>query len=100
MKVARDPATELASFLICLCLGFTLSFTKILPLFQDMPIELMRHLFAVGFGFGTGVCFFLIYLPIQDLAFRMGQKISFKIDSLDQVKKAKKPTLEENRDEP
>jgi hypothetical protein len=64
--MTRDEreTVELSAFLICLCLGFTFAFKWVLPALQDVQMEMMKYLFGVGFGFGTGICFFLIWLPV------------------------------------
>jgi hypothetical protein len=98
MRTAKDTA-EVASFLICLCLGFTVSFGWVLPAIRDVQMELMKHLFAVSFGFGIGVCFFLIYLPIQDLVVSAFKTIAAKIDAVDEMKQAKQKKKGPNQDE-
>ncbi len=85
MRSGRETA-EIAAFLICLCLGFTFSFVWVLPALRDVPVELMKHLCALSLGFGLGMCFFLIYLPIQDLVLMGWKKLADKIDSREQAK--------------
>ena len=88
MRSAREAA-ELAAFLVCLCLGFTFSFVWVLPTLRDVPVEFMKHICAVGMGFGLGVCFFLIYLPIQDVVLTGWEKLASWIDSRDEARAEK-----------
>ena len=64
MRNARETA-DLSGFLICLCLGFAFSFEVLIPGLQGVDMQMMKYLFGVGFGFGLGVCFYLIWIPIQ-----------------------------------
>lgn len=66
MRDGRGTA-DLAAFLICLCLGFTFSFEVLIPGLRDIQMEMMRYLFGVGFGFGLGVCFYLITASLLHL---------------------------------
>lgn len=66
MRDGRETA-ELSGFLICLCLGFTFSFEVLIPGLRDVQMEMMKYLFGVGFGFGLGVCFYLIWTSLTHL---------------------------------
>ncbi|MGK5083416.1 hypothetical protein WDW37_08915 [Bdellovibrionota bacterium FG-1] len=80
MKDIRETA-DLAGFLICLCLGFTFSFEVMIPTLRDIQVEMMKYLFGVGLGFGLGVCFYLIWVPIQHLIGIALEKFGAFLDS-------------------